>query len=286
MRASFCWNCQILVRVSTLNPTIVSMRQLLIVLLLVVAGCAAGGRIQYESPREAFENGELYFAGQKYDRAIQYYRGVFDFGRTHEWASDAQLKLARAYRLNREFILAADEYANFVRLYRADPRVADAEFERAMTFYERSPSFELDQSETERGIEVFNVFLQRFPDHDSVAVATQRVRQLRDKLATKAFHGGGLYERRQLFEAAALSYEVVFEKYPDTPMADDALLGAIRCYIEFSNQSVAQRQPERLQKALDHYQRLLQLFPDSPLLKDAEVLYSRAAALMDEVTAS
>ncbi len=256
------------------------MRLSLIAISILIAGCASGGRLRYDSPKEAFEKAELYFARGKLDRAIQYYQGVFDFGRTHEWASDAQFQLARAHRANGDFILAANEYSEFTRLHRADPRIADAEFERAMTFYERSPHYELDQSDTERGIEVFNVFIQRFPDHDSVTMAVQHVRQLREKLAAKVFHGGGLYERRKLFEAAALSYEVVFEKYPDTPMADDALLGAIRCYIEFSGQSVAQRQSERLQKAIDHYQRLLQLFPESPLLKDAEVLYGRAAAQM------
>ena len=255
------------------------------IIILVGAGCASGNLV-YDSPEQAYGYGEMYFTAGKYTKAIRYYQGVFDFGRTHQWAADAQLKLARAHRLNRDYILAAEEYANFTRLHRADPRTGDAEFERAMTFYERAPRFELDQSDTERGIEIFSVYMQRYPAHDSVNVAAMRVRQLRERLASKVFYAGGLYERRRLFEAAAISYESVFEDYPDTPLADDALLGAIRCYIEFSERSVAQRQPERLQKAIDHYQRLLQLFPESPLLKTAEDLYSRASEQMEALVAS
>ena len=250
---------------------------------VVVAGCAGGGRLRYETPKEAFDKGMERFEAGKYERAAQYFQGVFDFGRTHEWADDAQLFLARSYRANREYILAASEYSRFTEIYRGDPRVPNVEFERAMTFFERSPSYQLDQSNTERGIEVFNLYIQRYPTHDSVMVATQRVQQLREKLARKQYNTAQLYERRELYEAAALSFEVVFDKYPDTPWADDALLGAIRSYINYSNQSIEQRQPERLKKAVDHYQRLLQIFPDSELLKDAETLYERANTQLERL---
>lgn len=253
----------------------------ILIAAVLVAGCAGGGRLRYESPQEAYDKGVERFEAGKYERAAQYFQGVFDFGRTHEWADDAQLYLARSYRANKEYILAANEYSRFTEIYRGDPRVPLAEFERAMTYYERSPNYQLDQSDTERGIEVFNLYMKRFAGHDSLQVAAERVQELREKLARKQYYTAGLYERRELYEAAALSYEVVFDKYPDTPWADDALLGAIRTYIAFSDQSVQSRQPERLKKALDHYQRLLQIFPNSELLKEAEQHYERANTRME-----
>ena len=248
----------------------------ILVVVVMAAGCTGSGRLRYDTPKEAFDKGMERYNSGKYERAAEYFQGAFDFGRTHEWADDAQLYLARAYRANREYILAASEYSRFVEIYRSDPRAPLAEFERAMTYAERSPNFQLDQSDTERGIDVFNLYLQRYPTHDSVAVAERQVRALREKLARKQFNSAQLYERRELYEAAALSFEVVFDKYPDTPWADDALVGAIRAYIAFSNQSIVQRQAVRLQQAVDHYQRLIQLFPDSELLKDAEELYEQA----------
>ncbi len=260
-------------------------RLVLIACVLLCAGCLGSSRLRYESAQEAYEKGMEFSEDGKYERAAQYLQAVFDFGRTHEWADDAQLQLARTHRAAGEYILSASEYARFTELYRADPRIPDVEFERAMTYFERSPEFELDQSNTERGIEVFYVYMQRYPDHDSVEVARQRVLELREKLALKQFANAGLYERRGLFEAAALSYEVVFDEYPDTDRAVDALVGAIRCYIEFSDQSVEQRQPERLQKAIDHYERLIQLFPDSEYLDEAERLYVRAREGLDRLIA-
>ena len=266
-----------------------SIRTFGVSILLVaalVAGCAGGGRLRYDTPQEAFDKGmERYNAG-KYERAAQYFQGAFDFGRTHEWADDAQLYLARAYRGNKEYILAASEYSRFVEIYRGDERVPLAEFERAMTYADRSPIYQLDQSDTQRGIDVFNLYMQRYPNHDSIVVAERQVRALREKLARKQFNTAQLYERRELYEAAAFYYEVVFDKYPDTPWADDALVGAIRVYIGFSDQSIVASQPARLQKAIDHYQRLLQIFPDSELLKDAEALYEQANTRLQSITGS
>jgi outer membrane protein assembly factor BamD len=76
-----------------------------------------------------------------------------------------------------------------------------------------------------------------------------------------------------------------FDQYPDTPWADDALLGAIRAYIEYSDRSVEGKQDDRLQQAIDYYNRLVQVFPNSPLLKQAETQYERARERLDRLNA-
>ena len=254
--------------------------------VVLVAGCSGSGRLRYESPQEAFEKGMQLYNDGKYARAAEYFQGVFDFGRTSEEAADAQFYLARSYYQDEQFILAANEYTRFTDIYRNDPRSEEAEFERAMSYYEQSPKYELDQTPTEQAITYFQLFLDRYPSSELVDDAEARSRELREKLAHKEFAAAELYERREIYEAAALSYERVFDLYPDTRWADDALLGAIRTYILFAEQSVASRQEERLQAAVDHYERLLQLFQDSPVLDPAEDLYQTAADRLENLRAS
>lgn len=256
----------------------------LLLLILFVAGCGSSSRVRYDSPEEALTKGKDLYERGRYDRAVEYFQGVFDFGRAHEWAADAQLYLARSYRDNSDYILAASEYSRFIEIYRTDPRVPDAEYERALTYYERSPIFQLDQTDTERAVDAFNLFANRYPTHPLRIEAEARVEELRAKLARKQYQTAQLYERHERYRAAAISYETVFDKYPDTDWADDALLGAVRTYIQFSDLSVLERQEERLQKAIDNYLRLLQIFPDSPLLKDAEALYEVAIERRQSLT--
>jgi outer membrane protein assembly factor BamD len=252
-------------------------------LLLVLVGCSGAGRLRYDGPEEAYQKGMARMEAGDFERAAEFFQGVFDFGRTHEWAANAQLELARAYRENGEYLLAANEYTRFTQIYRGDPRVPDAGYELAMTYFDRSPAYELDQTDTERAITQFELFMTRFPDHPLFFEAAARITDLRDKLAHKRFIAGTQYERRGYYEAAALTFKSVFDDYYDTDWADDALVGAIRAYVMYSDQSVVERRPERLQSAIDVYDRLLQIFPDSPVLKDAEELYLQASSRLEQL---
>lgn len=248
----------------------------LLALAVVVAGCGGTGRLRYTSAEEAFQKGKEFYDSGKYHRAVEYFQGVFDYGRVSEIAADAQLYLARAYYQDGQYILASSEFTRFIELYRNDPRGEQAEFERAMAYYQLSPAYQLDQTETQRAVDYFNLFLDRFPQSELADDAEARILELREKMAHKLYARGGLYEQRELFEAAALSYELAFDQYPDTHWADDALLGALRAYLAFADQSIRERQEERLQKAIDNYQRLVQLFPESPHHEAARALHEQA----------
>lgn len=258
----------------------------ILILLIAIAGCSGSGRVRYESPEEAVTKGLEEFEAENYTKAIEYFRGAFDFGRTHQWAADAQLFLARSYRETEQYLLAANEYTRFTQIFRSDPRVAQAAYELAMTYYARSPSYQLDQTDTERAIQQFQLFIARYPDNELAADAESRITELREKLARKKFHSAGLYERRGLFEAAAIYYEEVFDQYYDTEMADDALLEAMRMYLRYAELSIRSAQMERLQKAEANYDRLRQIFPNSPRLKEAEALYLDVRSMMDRLESS
>ena len=63
--------------------------------VIFITGCGSANRISYDTPQEAFGKGKVLYEDGKYTAAITYFQGVFSFGRTHQWASDAQLYLAR-----------------------------------------------------------------------------------------------------------------------------------------------------------------------------------------------
>lgn len=253
---------------------------------VLLAACGSGSRISYDSPQEAFGKGRALYEEGKYDLAITYFQGVFSFGRTHQWAADAQLYLARTYRENGEYLLAANEYERFTKIYRADPRLPLVNFEWADTYFQLSPAPALDQSDTKRAIQEFQLFIERFPADTLVDNAQEKIVELRTKLAQKQYSTGKLYERRELYEAAALSFESVFDLYPDTPWAQPALVGAMEMYIAYSDQSIRARQAERLQAAIKNYDRLIQIFEPGEHHKKAESLYEQAQSRLDALLAA
>ncbi len=241
--------------------------------VILISACSGTSRVRYDSPEEAFTKGMKAYEDERFRTAAEYFQGVFDFGRTHEWAAESQLFLARAYGGDRQYLLAANEYGRFIQIYRNDERIPEAEFELAETYLDRSPEFDLDQNPTVDAITQFQLFIRRNPDNILAPQAQKRILELREKLAHKQFQVAQQYERREMFKASALSYETVFDQYYDSEYADDALLGAMRMYLAYARQSIRASQEIRLEKAVESYTRLIQIFPDSPVLDEALFIY-------------
>ncbi|WP_022835932.1 outer membrane protein assembly factor BamD [Salisaeta longa] len=263
------------------------LRSLLLVLGLLVVGtaCSGSNRLRYSSAKDAYQKGYAQYQAGDYEDAIRFFRAVFQYGRGNEWADDAQYFLASSYREQSRYLMAATEYGRFLQLYPTNQRAPHAEYQRALAYYERSPNFHLGQSDSYQAISYFQLFLSRYPNHELAPKAEDKIFELRTKLAHKQYAAGALYEERELWPAAVHAYKSVFDEYPDTPWADDALLASINAYIQYSDNSIQQKQAERYQAALDQYRRLTQLFPDSPLLDEAEALYQEAQRKLQAVQA-
>jgi outer membrane protein assembly factor BamD len=252
-------------------------------LLVGLVGCSGSQRVRHNSPKQAYEKGMEQFEQENYEKAIRYFRGVLSYGRGNRWGPDAQFHLAMAQRKRGKYLVAANEFKRFTQLYRNDPMVPRAEYEQARAYYARSPAYQLSQTDTRKAIELFQLFIDRYPDHDLVSEAKEQIDELRSKLAHKQYAAAELYERREMWPAATKSYETAFDQYPDTKWADDALLGALRTYIQYADQSVQEKQEERYQKAITQYDQLTQLFPSSPLLEQAHELRDEAQRKLEEV---
>ena len=257
----------------------VGVRLALLALVCSAApGCSGGGAVVADSAEEAYARAQAQFERRRYDNAVELYRTTLDFGRTGELADDAQLGLARAYAGSRQYLLAGAEFTRFIDLYQADPRVEDAAYERILAYAALSPSYELDQTDTATAIQYIDGFLVQHPAGTHAAEVQTLLGELREKLARKQYEEGRLYERRELYEAAVLSYQTVLASYPGSPYADDALFGAVRAQVLFADNSVPARQEARYREALRLYDQLTSLFPQSPTLAAAQAEYDRAYA--------
>jgi outer membrane protein assembly factor BamD len=246
---------------------------LLFTLLIAVSGCSGGDRIQALGPEEAFVQGkELYDRG-RYIRAIEYFQRVFDTGRGHQWAADAQYYLAQSYFNSRQYLLAANSFTRFVEFYRTDERAEEGEFMRALSYVRLSPPYQLDQTDTRNALTYLHLYLSRYPQGQHVDEALSYIEEMREKLSRQQFEIAELYERRGQFQAAAIEYLRLLETHPDSEFADDSLLGAMRSYKAFADRSIPQRRAERYLLAAEQYERLTQLFPQSPLLPEANALH-------------
>ena len=254
-----------------------SLRSGLLALVVLASGCG-GGPTAFGSAQEAYDRGLEQASRGKHALAIESFRAALDFGRTSALADDAQLALARAYAADGQYLLAGNEFTRFIEFYRTDERIEQAAYERIQAYAALSPRYELDQTDTRQALNYIRGYIQQYPQSPNVAAAEALRTDLLEKLARKQYESARLYVRREYYDAAVIAFQDVLAEYPTSIYADDAMLGALEAQIDYAQRSIPARQQERYRKALDLYDQLVSLFPQSPTLQPAQPLYDRAYA--------
>ncbi|MAO64736.1 MAG: outer membrane protein assembly factor BamD [Balneola sp.] len=229
-----------------------------------------------DSVEVAYQKAMSFYEEENYSEAANAFDTVTRVGRGTEYGQDAQYYLAESYFKNNQFLLAASEYDRFVSYYPQDERRQEMEYKAALCYYQQSPRYKLDQSDTRRAIERFQLFINRYPDSERVTDAASRIDELRAKLAHKAYNAAQFYVRNDMFKAATLYLDRVVDQYPESKWAERALVDQVKTYIEYADNSVRQSQRERYSKAIESYETFLQLFPQSELRAEIENYHDEA----------
>jgi outer membrane protein assembly factor BamD len=183
-------------------------------------------------------------------------------------ADKAQYYLAMSHYKREEYILAAYEFEMYIKNYPSGPEVINAAYNLAMCYYGLSPVYNLDQTYTKLAISQFQLFLELFPDNQYTSQAESRIKELRTKLALKAFASGNLYMDMDDYRAAIVYYDYVLNDYFDTEYADDAALGKIQALIKRKKYAEAAEEVTKFETK----------FKDSPLLGRVRSLKSEIAS--------
>lgn len=233
--------------------------------------------VAFEKSMEQFENG-------RYNDAARSFETVLSIGRGTQLARDAQYYLAESYYNDRQYLIAATEYRRYATNNPRSNRRSEVEYKEALSYYQMSPRYNLDQTETHRAIELFQLFVQRNPNSDYVQPAREKIDELRNKLAMKNFRAAELYLRINRYEAAAIYFGITMERYPESKWAEQALAKQIGAYVAYADNSVTARQQERYEKAIDSYHRYIQIFPRGEHRSLAEDYYGQALSGLEPFT--
>ncbi|MEX1062043.1 MAG: outer membrane protein assembly factor BamD [Balneolaceae bacterium] len=249
----------------------------LLVLLLILASCRSQELIRPgDSLEVAFGKAYSLYEEERWRDAASAFETVISVGRGTDTGQDAQYYLAESYYNSRQYLLAASEYERYSSSHPNSERRQEADFKAALSYYNMSPRFNVDQTNTRQAIERFRLFMARYPDADRAEEAAGRIDGLREKLARKNYEAAEFYMRTDRYGAAAVYYDIVMDQYPETSWAETSLYKQIDAYIQYADNSVPARQEERYRKAVDSYEKYVQLFPRGDNRSEAERLYDEA----------
>jgi outer membrane protein assembly factor BamD len=213
---------------------------------------------------------EKYFEAKKYRNAQQLFENVMPFVKGTPRYEELYVKFANAYYYDKDYENAENLFKTFVEYFPNSPKTEEVEFLRALTYYKRSPKAELDQTTTNKSILTMQAFIDGHPTSPRVKEATEVIDACRAKLELKDFKTATLYDNLTLYRAAAISYGLLSDNYPDSKNSDKYKLLTVKAYYKFAANSFEDKQKERFEKVVQEYNDFVDRYSDSPLMPEAK----------------
>lgn len=221
---------------------------LVVLTILVFAGCAGIRDTANLSAEERFQVAKEYYDDRTFDLAISEFQGILLQFPGSEVYDDAQFYLAMSRFQRSEYLLGASEFSKLIRNIPASSFVPESQYRLAECYYQLSPPFSLDQRYSRKAIEEFQAFIDFFPSDERVQEAEKKIRELTEKLAEKEFNSAYIYEKLEYYTAALQYYTNVTELYHDTKFAPRALAAKIRILIDKKRFTEAGKEAENFIK--------------------------------------
>jgi outer membrane protein assembly factor BamD len=200
------------------------MRRALVILLalwpIALAGCSLR---KAPSVEDYYAQGELMFAQGNYNNAIENYEHLIDQFPFSPYAEDAELKIGLAYYREKEYGEAVSALNDFERMHPTNKDLHLASYFLAMSYFDQIGREDQDQSATRSALHQFEELEQRFPESPFAELAHERIAICREMLARNQLVVSNFYFKRANYRAAESRLAELMQKYPDTPVASEAL---------------------------------------------------------------
>ena len=192
-----------------------------------------------------------------FDILQSYYRGKAEGEEIAYLTGECYYKLG-------EYQIASQYYKRYAATYPFAKRTPEVLFKSAYCYYRISPGPSLDQSYTNQAIAEMQQFIDAYPQDSHVERANIIIDSLRMKLEAKDFATCKLYYKTGEYLAALTSFDTFLKDYPGT-----------LTYCNYAKESVKDKQRERFDAALEKYNTLIYVYPESQYIAELDVAIAK-----------
>jgi outer membrane assembly lipoprotein YfiO len=174
--------------------------------------------------------------------------------------TDAELKIADAYYLNKQYPEAISAFKEFQALHPTHESIPFVLYRLGQAHLDQFTATDREQKNTLIAKSYFEAVINTYPKSPYAAEARQRLAQALDYLADHEYNIASFYFREEKYAAARDRFEEIVRKYRGTPVAAKGLFFLGECYRKEKNNV----------RASLAYEALLEHYPKSPFVGEAK----------------
>lgn len=217
--------------------------------------------LKYKAAEEYYNNGEYRRANRLLEQLVPLYRGKPQAERLVYFFADS-------YFQTKNYYLASYQFESFIKSFPKSQKLEEASFFAAKSHYMMSPTYSLDQEETNTAIEKLQIFMNNYPRSKFTDECNQLISELQIKIEKKEFEVAKQYYTTYDFRAAIKSLDNFVADFVGSKFREEALYYKFLASYEIAINSIQSKKFQRLIDLKQLHNNIVRYYPETLFEED------------------
>lgn len=251
-------------------------------LIILLIACSPFNKVvKSDDYQRKFELADELFNKKEYIRSITLYEQVYQkFPKTGE-GELSYYRIGKGYYFEKDFDMAGYYLGAFSQRFPFSPKVEETMFLAAMCNVQNSPSYELDQTETEIAINSLQQFINKYPNSVLLDSCNNVIDRLRYKLELKDYESVRLYAKTENYRAAVTTAETFLQTYSMSKYKEEVHYLLVENSYHLTKNSIEEKKKERIEETIKRYRNFVNEFPNTKYLKRITQIYEETEQMKE-----
>ena len=224
---------------------------------------------KFDMANRFYEEGLKEDKDSKLTKAIKLYEQILPGLQGKPQSQIISYNIANAYYNVEDYLIAGYKFERFAKAYPTSQKLEEAVFKSSDSYYQSSPPYSLDQSETLKAMDKLQVYINEYPEGQFFDEANLKLQELRLKIEKKYYEIAKQYHYTTRYKAAISDFDNYLVKYPGSAYKEKAYFYKLESAYILAINSFAYLVAERLQDAKVYYEDYSERFPEGEFIEQA-----------------
>ncbi|MEM9648263.1 MAG: outer membrane protein assembly factor BamD [Bacteroidota bacterium] len=247
-------------------------------ILALVSSCSEYQKVlKNEDVKAKYDMAQKFYDEGDYKRAKRLFEQIAPKYVGRPQGERVMFFFADSYFKTKDYYLSGYQFERFIKSYPRSDKIQEASFLGAKSYYELSPSYSLDQTDTDKALAKLQTFINTYPESEFFEEANAMAKELTSKKEKKQIEIAKQFNKLGKFNypilvSALTALDNFVSDNPGSIYREEALYYRIEAATSLALNSTEAKKKERLEEAMASYNNLFRYFPDSQFKKKADDL--------------
>ena len=261
--------------------TLMKNRSLLLVVSIIMLSTVACNRgynkvLKNPDPKYRLDKAYEYYNQGKYEKAQPLFEEHLTLNKGIKNSEEVLFLYAYCYYYMKDYPLAAFYFRNFTTSYPRSEKVEEAAYMMAVCYEKESPRESLDQTNTQKAIQQYQSFANRYPNSVKIQDANEAIDRLRAKITSKAYKSAYLYYKIKEYKAAAVALKALLKDYPGIENQDKIQYYIVKSNKLYADNSTSSKKHERYEETAKECTLFREKYQNSSYLNEVNDIYLKS----------